>query len=69
MADKYDVEDLYTKIDWEGGIVESMIYGISAEQLPEETPAKVISAWKKIYEALDSLPVIQDWLDNLDIEA
>ena len=63
MAEKYTLDDLLSKIDWEGGILDAIQYGISHESLPDEVPPAVKAAWKKIEKATDDLYVIETWLN------
>lgn len=56
-------EDLFVKVDYEGGVAESIFgYGIYAEDLPEETPARIVQCWTAVEQVADELHEIQNWL-------
>ena len=60
--EKWTKEEVYDKVDWEGGIHEAICgYGISPAVLPEDTPPDVIVAWTALYEN-DPTKVIARWL-------
>jgi hypothetical protein len=56
------MDDLRDKVDWEGGIYETLIYGIHPDQVPEE----IREDWKKAVEAVKILERVEDRLWNTD---
>jgi hypothetical protein len=64
MSDRYESrEALARKVDWEGDTVEAIVgYGISADQLPEDTPQEVVDAWKNVEGIRADLRIIDNWL-------
>ena len=63
---KLDKAQLAAKIDWEGGILDTIAdYGLRAEALPDDTPAEVVSAWENITTHVPAwVDVIEAWLDD-----
>ena len=57
-------EELDDKIDWEGGIAETITgYGLSPGNLPEDAPPEVKAAWERLYtQARDDIEIIEKWL-------
>ena len=51
FADRAAVRD---KIEWEGGLMESLDYGLRAADMPEGD-TELIEAWGKLYDAFHSL--------------
>lgn len=48
MSDRFeDREDLAAKIEWEGGLMEALDYGIKTEMMPEGD-AELTEAWAKL---------------------
>ena len=56
-------EDLAAKIDWEGGVMEAVEYGVKVTDLPADTPAPVCVAWLKLQEATEYIDAINAWLE------
>jgi hypothetical protein len=59
-------DEIFGKCDWEGGVAECIIgYGLNEANLPEDAPAEVVRAWKRLREeASKDVETIQDWLDS-----
>lgn len=56
-------EDLAEKADWEGGILELVFgYGMSQEELPDNTPGPVRDAFTRLFDIKSDVRTIQDWL-------
>ena len=64
MPSKYESrEDLAAKVDWEGGVSEAINgYGIGADELPEDTPADIVAAWRRVEIIGGDVEFIQEWL-------
>lgn len=61
---KYESKEaLAAKIDWEGGVMESVEYGIKVTDLPVDTPAPICVAWLKLQEATEYIDAIYAWLE------
>lgn len=61
------VEDVASKVDWEGGVTEAILgYGLKSSDLPETVPPHVLAAWKFIENVDDAVNVVQEWLDTAD---
>lgn len=60
-----NVFELWSKVDWEGGLVDAILgYGIRVEELPVGTPQEIIEAWERI-EAMDAdVNLINTWLED-----
>lgn len=56
------IEELAAKIEWEGGIVDAVEYGIHADDLPAETPLAIREAWQRVEDALTDENLILRWL-------
>ena len=56
-------QDLAEKISWEGGVMESVEYGIKVTDLPVDTPAPICVAWLKLQEATEYIDAIYAWLE------
>ncbi len=62
---KISKEDLAAKIDWEGGLAESIFgYGMKSSELPDNAPAAVKQAWKQLEEVRPQADLINKWLWN-----
>jgi hypothetical protein len=61
---KYETkEDLAAKVDWEGGLAETIFgYGISADELPENTPPRIVRCWTAVEQVSGDLNEIDNWL-------
>ena len=73
MADRFpDRENLAAKIEWEGGLMEALDYGITTEMMPEGD-AELAEAWTKLEasfkETSKLADVVQDLLDAEDDDA
>lgn len=63
MSDRFESrEDLYAKVSWEGGVMESVNYGIRHHQLPWDTPREVVEAWERVEDIGDDIDLINYWL-------
>lgn len=49
MADQLTLQELREKIDWEGGIVEAVEYGLQPDEMPSES---LRAAWQTLVDAL-----------------
>ncbi len=47
----FTLEDLAAKIDWEGGFIAALEYGVSHDEVPDE----VSTQWKRAQELHDEL--------------
>lgn len=66
MTKKYTNASLLTKINWEGGIMDALDYGISPDDI--EDP-KVASIWRDIQDHyLDLEPMIDDLMEILEAD-
>jgi len=70
MTDRYESRSaLAGKIEWEGGLMEALDYGIKAEQMPEGDEA-LTAAWTALeaaYKALEPLAAaVTDLLPDPD---
>jgi hypothetical protein len=54
--------DLAAKIDWEGGVEESISYGIRAEHFPVDTPKEILDAWNRLVESYQDVDLVSEWL-------
>lgn len=59
-------EEIDAKIDWEGGIAETITgYGLAPSCLPEDAPQSVKTAWERLYtQAREDIDIIDKWLDE-----
>lgn len=57
-------EELAAKVDWEGGVAETLTgYGLASGMLPEDAPQTVKSAWERLYtQGREDIEVIEEWL-------
>ena len=64
MKDKMGAEDFLAKVEWEGGILEAIEYGLSAEQL-EDSDSALGKAWKEIEIAYSSMEKPMRFIESL----
>ena len=57
-------EEFRDKVEWEGGVMEAVDYGLKVTDLPDDVPAKVADAWHRLESALRYIDVIDAWLDT-----
>ncbi len=57
-------EDLAAKIEWEGGILEAVDYGITTEMMPEGD-AELTEAWNKLATAYHEMAPFADAVEKL----
>jgi hypothetical protein len=58
-----DKQALVDKVDWEGGVAVAILdYGISSDELPEDTPDEIVEAWKVVEAAKGALVKIDKWM-------
>lgn len=57
-------EALAAKIAWEGGLIESLDYGIRPEDMPEGD-TELAEAWKALYDAYQVVDRLADKVDEL----
>lgn len=64
MTSRYESrEDLAAKVDDEGGVSEAINgYGIGSDDLPEDTPADIVAAWRRVESTYDEIRCIENWL-------
>jgi len=64
MTRYHDKSDLSQKVEWEGGVSHAIFdYGITADELPDETPDEVRAAWERLqYDADHDIQIVEDWL-------
>jgi hypothetical protein len=55
--------ELAARIDWEGGVMEAVEYGVKVGDLPVNTPEEVLDAWQQLQEAVPCFDVIYRWLE------
>ena len=56
-------EDLISKVDYEGGLVESIFgYGVSSDELPKDTPPSIRYSWAKLEAMQEEVSEINAWL-------
>lgn len=67
MSDRFeDREALAAKIEWEGGVLEALDYGITTEMMPEGDTelagawAKLEAAWKQLSPLADAIRKMLD---------
>jgi hypothetical protein len=73
MSDRFpDRENLAAKIEWEGGLMEALDYGITTEMMPEGDE-ELFVAWEKLEasfrETSKLADAVQDLLDAGDDDA
>lgn len=56
MADRYNWEDLYCKIDYEGGVDEAIRYGIAGD----DVPADIEDLWRSAVKRLNAYDEVQN---------
>lgn len=64
MATRFEtVYDLFSKVEWEGGLYETINdYGVSSDELPIGTPVSIIEAWDRIEATAPDSVLIWRWL-------
>lgn len=62
MANTLTLQELHEKIDWEGGILETVEYGIRADQMPTES---LRAAWNTLVAAHATLESARRAVDLL----
>lgn len=69
MSDRYDsLQDLASKIEWEGTSYFFEDYGFSADQLPEDAPPEVVAAAQRVDDDPDDLAARRAFLALLPME-
>lgn len=67
MADKMTREEIAAKVEWEGGLGETINgYGLNSSVLPDDCPENVRNAWMNVEAINVDLDVINNWLDGED---
>lgn len=56
-------EELVHKVEWEGGVMEAVEYGITVSQLPPDTPEDILDAWAQLEEAQLCVSAVYRWLE------
>ena len=65
MSDRFKSrDDLAGKIEWEGGVIESLDYGITTDMMPEGD-AELTEAWGKLEAAWKQLSPLADAVEKL----
>jgi hypothetical protein len=65
MSDRFeDREELANKIEWEGGIIDALDYGIKTENMPEGD-TELAEAWGKLEAAYHELTPLTDAVEKL----
>jgi hypothetical protein len=65
MSDRYESRrDVWNKVQWEGGILEALEYGIRVDDLPEGD-AELAELWQRLEDAYDALEPIQKAIEAL----
>lgn len=65
MSDRFKSRaDLASKIEWEGGILESVDYGIKPEDMPEGE-AELTDAWRQLVDAYAKVTKLADRVAEL----
>ncbi|MHA2069408.1 MAG: hypothetical protein ACXABY_34030 [Candidatus Thorarchaeota archaeon] len=54
-------DELRDKIDWEGGIVEAMDYGIAGKHIRKVAGPDIAKKWDQVGDLIDE---IEEWLDE-----
>jgi len=62
MAEPLTLQELHEKIDWEGGIVEAVEYGLRPDQMPSES---LRAAWQALVDALQEAEKARRAVDRL----
>lgn len=69
MSDRFESrDDLAAKIEWEGGILEALDYGIKIADMPEGD-TELIEAWTKLQRSFETTRALVDALNELLPEA
>ena len=56
--------ELASKIEWEGGLLESLDYGITTEMMPEGD-TELIEAWKRLETAFKAVQPLAEMVEGL----
>jgi hypothetical protein len=65
MTDRYESRaDLLSKIEWEGGVIAALEYGIKTVDMPEGD-TELEQAWRKLEDAWNALDPIVDTVEKL----
>jgi uncharacterized protein (DUF1800 family) len=68
MSDRFESrEALAAKVEWEGGVMEAVDYGIKAEEMPDEELRALWADLQVKYKAADEVSskinaLLEDWL-------
>jgi len=64
MMKYHDKSDLSQKVEWEGSVSGAIFdYGVTADELPDETPDEVRAAWERLQsDAFSDILIVEDWL-------
>ena len=55
-------ERLADKIEWEGGVLEAVEYGIKVSDLPDGVPEEIADAWGRLEMAAEDAQLVRGWL-------
>jgi hypothetical protein len=65
MNDRWTREEVAGKVDWEGGVSETITgYGLSSDILPKDAPSEIVEAWKRVEESSKDIDLIWRWLET-----
>jgi hypothetical protein len=70
MSDEYESDKfesraaLAAKVEWEGGVMEALDYGIKTEDMPEGD-AELTEAWSKLEAAFKAVQPLADAMEKL----
>lgn len=66
MSDKFTPKQFAAKIEWEGGVVSALEYGLAAEDLADtEDAAPLKAAWANLEQIWDNFSPAMDKVDVL----
>ena len=66
MSEKFKtVIELAGKVEWEGGVAEAILsYGITPDELPDDTPAEITEAWQRVFGVTTDIEKIEMYLEE-----
>lgn len=67
MSDFETMEDFVAKVDWEGGVIAAMQYGLFAHDIPDdgsEESVELYRAWEELQATLHLADKIDNILDE-----
>jgi hypothetical protein len=59
---RYTADELLSLVEREGGITETIQYGVTSSQLPTDTPDEVVLAWYEMEKQLADSLIVSTWL-------